>query len=316
MQAIVIAGATLRVEERPDPVPGDTEVLVAVRAAGLNGADVHQRAGHYPAPPGAPADIPGLELAGEVVATGAQVTRAAPGDRVMALVAGGAQATMAVVDESHLLAVPEGLSWPEAGGFPEVFSTAYDALFTRSALSVGDRLLVTGAAGGVGVAAVQLGAAAGATVVASVRDPARRDDVAALGASEVIGTDDAAAHGPYDVVLELVGAASLPTVLEALATGARVFVIGVGSGARIELDLRTLMRTRATIGASTLRARLREEKAAVAAAVRTHVVPLLASGALRVPVCATYPLDDAEAAYEHFTAGGKLGKVVLVTRGP
>lgn len=315
MRAVVIADATLRVEERPDPVPGDTEVLVAVRAAGLNGADMHQRAGHYPAPPGAPADIPGLELAGEVVSVGAKVARAAVGDRVMALVAGGAQATLAVVDESHLLAVPGDLAWPEAGGFPEVFSTAYDALFTRGHLSVGDRLLVTGAAGGVGVAAVQLAAAAGATVVASVRDPARRDDVAALGASEVIGTDDVAAHGPYDVVLELVGAASLPTALEALAIGARICIVGIGSGARIDFDLRTLMRTRATISGSTLRARLREEKAGVAAAVRTHVVPLLASGALRVPVCATFPLDAAAEAYERFTAGGKLGKVVLVTTG-
>jgi len=313
VHAVVIDNGDLRVEERRDPVAGDTEVLVAVKAAGLNGADMLQRRGLYPAPPGAPQDIPGMELAGEVVAIGRQVTSAQPGDRVMAIVGGGAQATMAVVDESHLLAVPPSVSWPEAGGFPEVFTTAYDALFTRCGLSVGERLLVTGAAGGVGAAAVQLGAAAGAAVVASVRDPGRHEDVAALGAAVVIGTEDLAAHGPYDVVLELVGAASLPHALGALATGARVAVIGVGSGARVELDLRTLMGTRATVGGSMLRSRSRAEKAGVAAALRAHVLPLLADGRLRVPVCDTYRLAEAAAAYDRFGAGGKLGKIVLVT---
>lgn len=315
MQAVVVEDGELKVEERPDPVPGDTDVLVAVRAAGLNGADMHQRHGHYPAPPGVPADIPGLELAGEVVAVGRQVTSARIGDRVMAIVGGGAQATMAVVDESHLLSVPDSVSWPEAGGFPEVFSTAYDALFTRARLAVGERLLVTGAAGGVGVAAVQLASAAGATVVASVRDPARHEEVAALGAHEVVGADDVSAQGPYDVVLELVGAASLPQVLGALAAEARVAVVGVGSGSRIELDLLTLMSTRATIGGSMLRFRDRTEKGAVAAAIRAHVLPLLAAGRVRVPVCATYPLAEAAAAYDRFTEGSKLGKVVLVTGG-
>jgi NADPH:quinone reductase len=303
----------LRVEEQPDPVPGDTEVLVAVRAAGLNGADVMQRAGHYPAPPGAPPDVPGLEIAGEVVEVGRQVRHAQPGDRVMALVAGGGQATMAAVDESHLLPVPDGMSWAEAGGFPEVFSTAYDALFTRCGLSVGDRLLVTGAAGGVGVAGVQLGAAAGATVVASVRHPAQREAVAALGAQDVVAPGDLASHSPYDVVLELVGAASLPQVIPVLATGARVAVIGVGSGAKIELNLLDLMGRRATIGGSTLRSRSRSEKASVAAAVRAHVLPLLVGGAARVPVCARFPLDEVELAYDRFTQGNKLGKVVLET---
>ena len=137
MHATVIRDGELYWEERPDPVPGDTELLVAVRAAGLNSADLTQRAGFYPAPPGWPPDIPGMELAGEVVSVGRSVTAFAPGDRVMALVGGGAQATMAFVDESHALAVPDSLPWPEAGGFPEVFSTAYDALFTQAALRDG-----------------------------------------------------------------------------------------------------------------------------------------------------------------------------------
>lgn len=314
MRAVVITEGALRVEERPDPQPGDTEVLVSVHAAGLNGADMIQRAGRYPPPPGVPAAIPGLEIAGEVVARGERVTLATPGERVMALVPGAGQATMAVVDESHLLPVPDGMSWAEAGGFPEVFCTAYDALFTNCRLTLGDRLLVTGAAGGVGVAAVQLGAAAGATVVASVRDPERRGQVAGLGAHHVIGAeaDEIAAHGPYDVALELVGQASLPAALQALATGARVWVIGVGSGARFEIDLSILMGRRAMIGGSTLRSRTRAEKAAVAAAVAGHVLPLVAGGRVRVPVCATFPLEDAVAAYDRFVEGRKLGKVVLL----
>ena len=207
MHAVVIRDNGLHWEERDDPVPGDTELLVAVRAAGLNSADLVQRAGFYPAPAGSPPDIPGMELAGEVVGVGRQVTLFAPGDRVMAVVGGGAQATLAVVDETHALAAPGSLPWPEAGGFPEVFSTAFDALFTQAGLQMGERVLVSGAAGGVGTAAVQLAAAAGATVTASVRDPDRRDAVAALGAATVIAPGAEGEHGPYDVLLELVGAA-------------------------------------------------------------------------------------------------------------
>jgi NADPH:quinone reductase-like Zn-dependent oxidoreductase len=312
MHAVVIRDSQLQWEERDDPVPGDTELLVTIQTAGLNGADLIQRIGLYPAPPGSPADIPGMELAGEVVAVGSHVRSFHPGDRVMAVVGGGAQATMAVVDESHALAVPDSLPWPEAGGFPEVFSTAFDALFTRGELRMGERALITGAAGGVGTAGVQLAAATGATVVATVRDPARHAEVAALGAALVIDPADVAAHGPYDVVLELVGAASLPGVLPHLAAEARVVVIGVGSGANVEINLLQLMGARARIGGATLRARTRREKADVAAAVASHVLPLLASGRIRVPICATFPMSEANAAYDRFSAGGKLGKVVLV----
>ncbi len=210
MYAVVIRDSQLHWEERETPVPGDTELLVAVHAAGLNGADIMQRRGNYPAPPGTPADIPGMELAGEVIAVGSQVRQHVVGDRVMGLVGGGAQATMAVIDESHALAVPDALSWAEAGGFPEVFSTAFDAMFTHAGLAMGERVLISGAAGGVGTAAVQLAAAAGASVVATVRDATRHGEVALLGAGTVIDPADVAAHGPYDVVLELVGAASLP----------------------------------------------------------------------------------------------------------
>jgi len=313
MHAVVIKDAELHFEERADPIPGDTELLVNVHAAGLNGADLMQRAGRYPAPRGVPADIPGMELAGTVTEIGSAVHAFSPGDRVMTIVGGGAQATMAVVDESHALRVPESLSWAEAGGFPEVFFTAFDALFSQGELALGERVLVSGAAGGVGTAGVQLAAAAGASVVATVRDPARRDEVASLGAEVVIDPSEVAAHGPYDVVLELVGQASLSSVIPQLATGARVVVIGVGSGAKFEINLLALMGARARIGGSTLRGRSRSEKADVAALVNAHVLPLLAAGRIRVPICDTFALADAALAYERFAHGGKLGKVVLVT---
>ena len=312
MDAVVIEDGELHYRTRPDPEPGDTELLVEVRAAGLNAADLLQRRGLYPAPPGVPADIPGLELAGEVLSVGPQVTRFAPGDRVMAIVGGGGQATMATVDQTHAVAVPPGIPWDQAGGFPEAFFTAHDALVTQCGLQVGDRVLVTGAAGGVGTAAVQLAAAAGAHVVASVRDPSRHGPVAALGAAEVITPEDTVAHGPYDVVVELVGAISLPVVLTSLAQGGRVAVIGVGSGARVELDLRQLMARRAAVRGSTLRSRSLEDKAQVAGAVARHVVPLLATGRIRVPVTATFPMGDAPDAYRHFAEEAKVGKVVLV----
>jgi NADPH2:quinone reductase len=174
-------------------------------------------------------------------------------------------------------------------------------------------VLVTGAAGGVGSAAVQLAALAGAHVVASVRDQARHGEVAALGAAEVVTPDDVAGHGPYDVVLELVGAASLPSALEGLALRGRVVVIGVGSGATVELDLMALMGRRARISASSLRSRPSGEKAVLIATLGSLVVPALAAGTLRVPVAATFPLADAAGAYERFAAGGKLGKIVLTS---
>ena len=311
MKAVVIDRGRLRWQERPDPTCGDHDLLVAVRAAGVNGADLAQRQGAYPPPPGWPPDVPGLEMAGEVVSIGGRVTGFAPGDRVMALVGGGAQATLATVDETHALALPANLPWPEAGGFMEVFATAFDALFEQARLTLGNRLLVTGAAGGVGCAAVQLGANAGAHVVAVARDHSRHAALAELGAAAVIEPAQIAEHGPYDVVLELVGAARLPSALAGLATQGRVVVIGVVGDAKLELDLRQLMGRRARLFASTLRARSSAEKAALIASLRSQVLPLLASGRLHVPVSQTFSLEDAASAYECFAAAGKLGKIVL-----
>jgi putative PIG3 family NAD(P)H quinone oxidoreductase len=311
MRAATIADGEVTVAEHPDPVPGSGEVLVRVRAAGINGADMHQRRGIYPAPPGAPVDIPGLEFAGEVAELGPGAMRFAPGDRVMAIVGGGGQAELAVVHERQLMPVPDALDWPAAGGTPEVFTTAHDALFTQAGLGPGERLLVHGGAGGVGTAAVLLGAAAGALVTATVRNRELRDKVAQLGA-EVVAPEDFVEHGPYDVILELVGAPNFPQNLEALDAEGRITVIGVGAGPKVELNLLALMGKRARIHGSMLRARSLEEKAATARAVERHVLPLFEANRIHVAVAETFPLDEVTAAYDRFAAGGKLGKIVLV----
>ncbi len=310
MRALVIADGRLAVEERPAPTPPPGALLVAVEAAGLNRADLAQLAGHYPAPPGAPADIPGLEFAGTVVARGDGATRYAEGARVMALVAGGGQADLAVVDERHVLPVPDAIAWEEAGGFMEAFATAHDALHSQGALQAGERLLVQGAAGGVGVAGVQLGVAAGARVVATARSPASHERLEAFGASVVApaGLEDA---GPYDVILELVGGDNLARDVELLAPHGRLVVIGTGAGARAEIDFMRLMARRASVRGSTLRARSADDKADVVAALGETALRLLAAGTLSVPVHETFALDDAPAAYESFAAGGKFGKLVL-----
>ena len=287
MRAAVIRDGRIEVEERADPAPGPDEVLIHVRAAGVNGADIAQRAGRYPPPPGV-TDIPGLECAGETD----------EGERVMALLGGGGQAELAVAHRSHVLRVPEQFSWQEAGGFVEVFATAHDALFTQADLHEGERLLVNGAAGGVGVAAVQLGLAAGARVTANARH--HHDELRALGA-------DTDVDGENDVILELVGGDNLAANPQPLARNGRIAVIGVGAGARAELDYGHLMYKRARISASTLRSRTTAEKEDVIrrleAFMRRH--------ALRVPVEEAFPLEHAQDAYERFAAGGKFGKIVI-----
>jgi NADPH:quinone reductase len=294
MKAAVIRNGRLEIEERPDPVAGDGELLIRVRAAGINRADLLQAAGGYPPPAGIVADIPGLECAGEVVATG---------ERVMALLGGGGQAELVVVPAHHTLPVPERVEWPAAGGFMEAFATAHDALFTQAGLGSGERLLVNGAAGGVGLAAVQLGVASGAEVTGTAR--ANADRVAALGANVEV-------DGEYDVILELVGGDNLTADVQRLARGGRMIVIGTGAGSKAEIDFGRLMQRRARIQSSTLRSRATEEKAQVVDGLRRDVLPLLASERITVPVHETFPLADAQKAYEAFAAGGKFGKLVLI----
>lgn len=315
VRAVVLREGAVGWEERPEPSFGPDELLVRVEAAGINGADLLQRAGRYPPPPGVPADIPGLECAGVVEAVGRNVTTWQPGERVMALLAGAGQAELAAVHERLALRVPETVPAAEAGGFPEAFCTAHDALFSQAGLAMGERLLVTGAAGGVGVAAVQLGVAAGASVVASARDARAHPKLAGLGATPAL-PEEAVSLGPFDVVLELVGAPSAARALGALAPWGRLVVIGTSAGALAEVDLGLLMSRRATLRGSTLRARTLEQKALVVRRVEHHVLPLLSSGKLKVHVEATFGFERAQEAYERFASGGKFGKVVLVSGGP
>jgi NADPH2:quinone reductase len=301
----------ITVEEHPDPVAGSGEVLVKVRAAGLNGADMAQRKGRYPAPAGSPEDIPGMEFAGEVLAVGPNARRFSPGDRVMGLVGGGAQAELVTAHERVLMPVPAGIDWAQAGGFCEVFTTAHDAIFAQAGLKPGERLLVHGAAGGVGTAAVQLASALHADVHATVRNPGHRQLVADFGAT-VHAPDAFVDAGPFDVILELVGAPNLADNVGALNFWGRIVVIGIGAGAKAELNLGALMMKRGRILASTLRARPLEEKALSAREIERSVLPLLGDGVLTVPVAATYPLAEVERAYDRFAAGSKLGKIVVV----
>ena len=312
MRAVTISDQQLNVIDRPTPTPGPGDVVIAVRSAGLNAADLLQRRGFYPAPAGWPQDIPGLECAGVIEALGEGVTSLSLGQRVAAIVGGCGQATHCVVPSEHLLFVPDSVSDTEAGGFAEAFTTAFDALVLNAKLQAGETVLISGAAGGVGAAAVQIARAIGARPIAVTRDDRHHESLRALGAAESVTLDDVAGVGTVDVILELVGAAHLSVAQNLLAPFGRVVVIGVGSGGRVEVDLLGLMSRRATLTGSTLRARSRAEKAAIAEAVNSQLVPLWSDGTLRVVVNETFALTDVESAYESFGQPGKFGKILLI----
>lgn len=311
MWTLTINDGALEMLERDTPAPGPFDVVVAVRAAGVNAADLMQRQGFYPAPAGSPPDVPGMELAGVVTAVGERVIEPLLERRVAAIVGGGAQATHCVVASEHLLFLPEHVSWEEAGGFPEAFTTAYDALVSQGHLAPGERVLVSGATGGVGVAGVQIAHALGAQVIAVTRTDQYHAQLRALGADETATLDEVGSLEGVDVVLELLGAAHLSAAQRILNPFARVVVIGVGAGSRVEIDLLNVMRTRSTITGSTLRSRSREEKAHVARLIGDTLIPRWTKGELTVPIAKVFDLRDGEAAYEYFGAPGKFGKVVL-----
>lgn len=323
MRAIVITRPggpeVLELREVADPVPGPEELLVAVRASALNRADVLQRRGRYPAPPGAPADIPGLEFAGEVLQCGARTTLFAPGARVMGILGGGGHAERVVLHERTALGVPERLAWEEAAALPEAFLTAFDALLLQAGLAAGETVLVPAAASGVGTAALQLVRACGARAVALARSPDKRARLAAFGPAAVLdgtaadladGIRGAAPDG-VDVVLDLVGAPLWPVYLDVLAPRARIVVVGTLGGAVTSVDLGRLMRARATVIGTVLRSRPLEEKIAVTRAFARRMLPSVADGTLVPVVDRVLRLVDAAAAHRAMEADANMGKIVL-----
>ena len=318
MRAVTFAGTggneVVNVAERPDPVPMAHEVLVAARFAGVNWADVAQRRGNYPAPPGSPQDIPGLEVGGTVVATGAAVRAWSVGDRVFGLVGGGGLADRVVVAERHLAAIPDGMADDVAAAIPEAYITAHDAVFSQCGLELGEVLLVNGANGAVGSAGVRLGLAAGARVVACVRSPESARGLAGDGAIVVRPeetTDQLAALGGANVVLELIGAPNLARDFAALAVKGRIVVVGTEAGADAQLSLRALMGKRITLRGTVLRARPFEEKAAAVQAFARSVLPVLAAGRALPEIDSVFPAEQATAAFDHLAKPGKTGKVLL-----
>jgi putative PIG3 family NAD(P)H quinone oxidoreductase len=321
VRAVVFTGAggneVVSVVARPDPVPAPSELLVAPRYTGVNPADVLQREGRYPAPPGSPPDIPGLEVAGRVVGVGDGVTRFGVGDRVLGIVGGGGLADRVLLHERCAVRVPEALDDRSAAAVPEAYLTAHDAVRSQAGLTMGETLLVQGATGGVGVAAVQIGVAAGARVLAVVRRPEARDFVTALGATPVDDStfadtvQDLTDGRGADVVLELVGAPHFPGDLAAGAVGARIVVVGVGAGADATLPLLQLMQRRQRIIGTVLRARPLEEKAMVARAFEREVLPALARGEIIPRIETVLPAEQVTRAFEAMAGPGRAGKLLL-----
>jgi NADPH:quinone reductase len=312
------SGSDIVVAERPVPEPVADQVLVRVAGAGLNRADLVQRVGGYPAPPGVPADGPGLEIAGTVEAVGDRVTAWKRGDAVFGVVGGGGQAQFALTVESHLAPVPEGMDLVAAGGVPEVYITAHDALFTRGRLVPGERLLVHAVGSGVGTAAVQLARAIGATSAGTARTASKLERVRELGCFHgvlVEGEWDvarlAAETGPADVVCDLVGGRYVELDVAAAAPKGRIVLVGAMGGGQATFPMGAVMGKRLEIHGTVLRARSSWEKAAATDAFRIQVVPLLAAGTVTPVVDAVIPIAEAARAYDLLASDTTFGKVVL-----
>jgi len=297
------------------PTPGEGQVLIAVKAAGVNRPDIVQRLGFYPPPPGAP-DTLGLEVAGEVVHAAG---RWKVGDRVCALLGGGGYAQFTACDARHALPIPDDLSFVEAGGLPETVFTVYVNVFEHGGLKAGETIMIHGATSGIGVAAIQMAKAAGARVIATGRGADKAAQALELGADVAVDTsaDDfeavAKAEGGVDVILDMVAGPYFPKNLEALKTGGRLVHIATLGGASVELPILKLMIKRLVVTGSTLRPRSAEEKARVAAEVERVVWPWVASGRVKAIIDRTFPLEEAAAAHAHLEGGAHVGKVVLTT---
>ena len=329
MKAVVITsyggveGIGLQEVESP-PAPTADRVRVRVHATGLNRADILQRRGHYPAPPGYPQNIPGMEFAGEVESIGDAVRAWKVGDRVFGIIGGGAQAEFVVVPESNLAPIPAVLDWVQAGAMPEVFITAHDALFTRAGLHMSERVLIHAAASGVGTAAIQLGHASGATVYGTSRTADKLERIRELNlgldASVAVGNtpakfveavQDWTAGVGVDVILDLVGGNYFSANLDALASRGRFICVGTMAGAKSEIDLGLLLRKRVTIIGTMLRGRSIEEKAEATRLFASSVLSLVSRGAIRPVIDHVYPVDEIRDAHERMESNATFGKIVL-----
>jgi putative PIG3 family NAD(P)H quinone oxidoreductase len=319
MTAIEIEGGAgpaeaLKPVQLPLPVPANGEILIRVRAAGVNRPDIVQRMGAYPPPPGAPTTL-GLEVAGEVAVAGG---RWKVGDRVCALLGGGGYAEYAVVDARHALPIPEAMSFEAAAGLPETVFTVFANVFEHGALKAGETLMIHGATSGIGTTAIQMAKAAGATVIATGRGADKKSQALDLGADVAVDTTTedfaavAKAAGGVDVVLDMVGAAYFDKNLDALKTGGRIVYIAALGGGTIEVPVFRLMMKRAVLTGSTLRPRSADEKARITAEVERVVWPWVAAGKVKAVVDATFPLDEAAKAHAHLEAGAHVGKVLLI----
>ncbi len=314
----------LEIREVPDaPTATLDRVRVRVRAVGLNRADILQRLGRYPAPPGYPQDIPGIEFAGEVSDVGIEVRTWKAGDRVFGIIGGGGQAQYVTVPENHLAPVPTNLDWAQAAAVPEVFMTAHDALFTQCGLAIGERVLIHAAGSGVGTAAIQLVRAAGAFAYGTSRTADKLEKAKEFGLTEsvVAGADPmeivAAVNNwtkdeGVQVILDLVGAAYLKANLAALATRGRLIFVGTTSGSKAEIDFSIAMHKRLRIMGTALRARSPEEKATATRLFAEHVVPLLANGSVRPVIDKVFPMEEVRAAHQRIESNESFGKVVLL----
>ena len=309
----------LTAELRPVPKPDDGETLIKVAAAGVNRPDVMQRMGLYPPPPGAP-DIPGLEIAGEVVACGTGVTRWKEGDKVMALVVGGGYAEFCIAHESHALPVPAGLSLTEAAAIPETFFTVWYNAFERGRLAARETLLVHGGSSGIGTTAIQLAAAFGARVITTAGTAEKCEACRKLGADVAINyktedfvavTKQATGDRGADLVLDIVGGDYIDRNYEAAAVEGRIVQIAFQSSSRATVDFRRLMFKRLTHTGSTLRARSVADKGAIARAVEAKVLPLIAAGRVKPVIDSTFPLREAAAAHARMESSQHIGKIVL-----
>lgn len=323
MRAVVVPqpgdAEVLTLAERPEPAPTEHEVRIRVAAAGLNGADLSQRRGFYPSPPGAP-EWPGLEVSGIVDAVGTDVQEWRVGDRVCALLSGGGYAEYATVDAGLVLPVPDGVDLVEAAGLPEVAATVWSNVFDLGRLSAGEALLVHGGSSGIGTMAIQLGRAFGAQVIATAGSDEKAAFCREIGADAAVNytTQDfveaarAFTDGRgVDVVLDIVGGAYIARDLDALATGGRILCIATRDRTPASVDMGLLMRKRASLIGTTLRARPLPERVAIIAAVREQVWPLLAEGRIHPVIDSVFPLEDAPAAHRRMESSSHRGKILL-----